>query len=133
MPDGKSLWIFTTDDDPLADEEESSEKVEKAASDLLENGVDVHLMPLKTPFNSEFYDSILSSPVETQEDMFDMDDLMDRIKRDFRKHRIALRLPMLLPNWRQKPDDPGIMIDFYRPMQIQKKPQPRTIHQETKR
>jgi len=134
LPDGKSLWIFTNDDNPMKDEDdEGQEKIEKAASDVVENGVDIHVWPMKTPFNSDFYDSILPSPVETQEDIFDMEELMDRIKREFRKQRIAFRCPMLLPNWRDQPEDPGIMIDFYRPVQIQKKPQPITIHQETKK
>lgn len=132
LPDGKSLWIFTNDDNPTADDEEPL-LIEKATSDLLENDVDIHVWPMKTPFTTDFYDSILAAPVETQENIFDMEELMDQIKREFRKHRVAFRLPMLLPNWRDHPEDPGIMIDFFRPIQIQKKPQPKTIHQETKR
>lgn len=132
LPDGKSLWIFTNDDDPLKDDEDR-EKIEKAAGDAIENGVEIHVWPMKTPFNSDFYDSILTTPVPETEETFDVEDLMDRIQREFRKQRKAFQCPMLLPNWREHPEDPGIMIDFYRPVQIQKKPQPFVIHQQTKK
>ena len=115
------------------EDEDGREKIEKAASDVIDNGIDIHIWPMKTPFRTDFYDSILTSPVETQQDIFDMEELMDRIKREFRKQRVAFRCPMLLPNWRDRPDDPGIMIDFYAPLQIQKKPQAITIHQKTKK
>jgi hypothetical protein len=103
--------------------------VEKAASDIFENGVDIQLWPLKTPFQSEFYDSILTGPVETQQ-MFDWEELMDRIKREFRKQRIAFHCPLIFPN---RTNDPGVALDFYRPVQVQKKPSPTSIHQETKK
>ena len=132
LPDAKSVCIFTNDDDPLRENDQERMKVEKAANDAIENGVELHLWPMKTNFRSDFYDSILRTPVETQES-FDMEDLMLRIHRDFRKTRTAFSCPMLLPDWRNRPDDPGIQIDFYRPVQLQSKPQPITIHQETKK
>lgn len=136
LPDGKSLWIFTNDDDPLADDPgaEGQTNIEKAASDLADNGVDVHVWPVKTPFKSDFYDGILSQPIEptqSEEDVFDVEELMDRIKREFKKIRTANKIPLLLPN--SPPESPGIMIDVFRPLQIQKKPQAKIIHQETKR
>lgn len=135
LPDAKSAWIFTNDDDPLGGNEEERTKVAKAANDAIENGVELHVWPMKTPFRGDFYDSILSAPVEAaqEEALFDMEALMDRIKRDFRKMRTAFSCPMLLPDWRSRPDDPGIQIDFYRTVQLQSKPQPVWIHQETKK
>lgn len=64
---------------------------------------------------------------------FDIDDMLDDIKRQWKKVRKAYSVPMFLPDWKDHPEYPGIQLDFFNIVQIQKKPTPIMIHQLTKK
>jgi hypothetical protein len=124
--DAKSVWIFSDNDDPG---EEEKEHLERIARDTLDNCVELHLWPLKDNFQTEWWNTILTSPIA--EAKMDMEDLKQTIHREWKKVRPAYSCPILLPDLKE--GDPGIMIDFYKCIQVQRKPQATTIHQQTKK
>jgi hypothetical protein len=124
--DAKSVWIFTDNDDPG---EEEKEHLERIARDAVDNGVELHLWPLKENFQTEWWNTILTCPI-TEVNM-DMEDLKETIHREWRKVRPAYSCPILFPDLKE--EDPGIMVDFYKCIQVQRKPQATTIHQQTKK
>lgn len=120
------MWIFTDTDV----EEDQREFVEKTARDIVENGLELHLYPMGQSFATDFWNDMLSSPLVMFEDLAD---LLEKIHRTYRKERHAFSIPLLLPDWRDSLDYPGIMVDFYRPVRTQRKPSAITIHQQSKR
>lgn len=124
--DAKSVWIFTDNDEP---DEQERLPLERVFMDATENGLELHLWPLKKNFQTDWYNTILTAPIA--ESSMDMEDLMEKIHREWRKVRPAFSCPILFPDL--KGEDPGIMVDFYKCIQVQSKPQPTTIHQQTKK
>jgi hypothetical protein len=123
--DAKSVWIFSDNDNPG---EEEKEHLERIAMDAVDNGVQLHLWPLKENFQTDWWNTILTCPIT--EAKMDMEDLTAAIHREWRKVRPAFSCPILLPDLNE--GDPGIMVDFYKCIQVQRKPQATIIHQQTK-
>lgn len=62
-----------------------------------------------------------------------MEAVLDSFNRAIRKVRKYTVLPLLLPGWKEREDDVGIMLDVYSRVQIKTKPQSVTVHQELNR
>lgn len=62
-----------------------------------------------------------------------MEAVLDSFNRAIRKVRKYTALPLLLPGWKEREDDVGIMLDVYSRVQIKTKPQSVTVHQELNR
>eukprot|EP00804_Cyclotella_cryptica_P014014 CCRYP_002509-RA/>CCRYP_002509-RA protein AED:0.24 eAED:0.24 QI:97/0.66/0.75/1/0.66/0.75/4/0/477 len=144
LPDSKSLWIFTNVDNPCHNNEGDAKQVAAIAKDVIENGIDIYLLPLpKKEKDGEFdrsifYDKFISSENDvydfTQSDgSLDVEAVLDSFDRAIRKVRKYTVLPMFLPGRRDRQDDPGIMLDLYSIVQIKTKPQAVTVHQELNR
>lgn len=138
LPDSKSLWIFTNKDNPCTNEGDARQ-IAAIAKDATENGIDIHLLPLP-PKNkgfdrSLFYDEILSreSVEYTQRGEMDVEAVLESFDQVIRKVRKYTVLPLLLPGWKDREDDPGIMLDLYSKIQSKTKPQSVTVHQELNR
>lgn len=144
--DAKTVWIFTNEDDPCGGNEDETKLMVIVAKDAVENGLDVQVWPLPrfngAPFCRKLFfnnitttrDDLRSFLLERQDDeegAFDLDDMIEDVLHQWKKVRRVSSLPLLLPDWRDKPDDPGIMVDLFGIIQIQRKPQSVTIHQLT--
>jgi len=72
---------------------------------------------------------------------FDLDEMMESIKIHWKKVRKAFSLPLLLPGGRnsnregnsnkKEGEETGIMLDFFRVVNVRRRPQPVTVHQGT--
>jgi hypothetical protein len=63
--------------------------------------------------------------------VFDLDSMLDKIGQQWKKVRRIFSIPILFPGWKERPKDNGIMVDFFRTIQVQKKPTAVTVHQKT--
>lgn len=128
-PDSKSIWIFTCRDTPCRDLSEERQYLLEAAKDVQENGISIQVWPLCINFDtSVFYNDILSTlPAED----FDYVDTLDSMQQQWNKIRRILSVPLLLPA--TPPEHPGIMLDFFRAVNPQRRPMPVWITQTTKK
>lgn len=159
--DSKTVWIFTNEDDPCQGSEDEKRLVGMVANDTAGNGIDIQLWPLpksistrssSPPFRRHvFFDSITTKNVHNGADsyedfylssscermdagvVFDFDDMLEDVQRQWKKVRRAYSVPLLLPDFRERPEHPGIQLDFFNIIQIQTKPSAVTIHQLTKK
>ena len=138
LPDAKALWIFTNNDNPCSNEGDARQ-VAAIAKDASENGIDIYLLPLppkeKVFDKSLFYDEMLSNHSEefAEDGAVDVEAVLESFDRAIRKVRKYSVMPLLLPGWKDREDDPGIMLDVYSMIQLKTKPSPVTVHQELNR
>ena len=155
--DARAVWIFTNRDDPTGGDADVREKVITVARDAVDNGLDLCVWPLPCadaygwrPFRRDLFFNSITTVDKTADREFDLatnraslgaddggggaidlDDILEDIGQRWKKMRKALTLPLLFPGWDDRPEDPRIMLDFYRIIQVQRKPAPVTVHQET--
>ena len=136
-PDAKTVWIFTNNDNPHSSNREERGLMILTSNDTKENGLDLQLWPLQkvdsSPFDTALlYDDFCTTPDQLRAHM-DMEELMEVIRQQAKTIRRAFSLPLLFPDWREQQDPTGIMLDFFRPIQQQKKPLPVWINPDTKK
>ena len=61
----------------------------------------------------------------------DLDEIMDQIMVQWKKVRSTQTIPLLFPDWKDRPDFPGIMLDIFSIVKVKSKPMHVTVHQET--
>jgi hypothetical protein len=159
-PDGRSIWIFTNDDNDSDGPDESKKILKTLVDDLRESGIEVAVWPLPKPdpqvktestesdddhdpneysFNYDFYDAIgVQSPMRDYTTLDDMKDMVHTMTAQWKKTRRLFCGPLLLPgqiqgSLSQSPPPPGIMLDFYNLVQIATLPAKIKIHQQTGR
>jgi hypothetical protein len=142
-PDSKSIWIITDNDNPYLGKDDSDvTSCIKAAENFRSSGMDIFVLPLgrKKFIHETFWDKVVSRPEsapmlnESEDAMSNLDSLVEMIQAQWAPSRKQFSLPLLLPDWRDHPDSPGIMLDFFRPVNIRKKPgKDFKIHVETKK
>lgn len=123
-----------------------------------ENGIDLFLLPLpknmdvkeggvgsgvETQFDKDiFYKTIVSPRSQEMEEIdtmtqsdgaVDIEVVLDFFDRAIRKVRKYSSLPLLLPGWKDRENDPGIMLDLFSMVQLKTKPQAVIVHQELNR
>lgn len=160
--DTKSLWIFTTNDDPCAGDTQEQQHMETMAKDAAESGIRIHVLPLKSSSQhsfdvTKFWNRIIRpSPLQPQGDpvfvgsttweeeggatssatpSLDVDDVLRHLQK-WEVTRKVFSHPLLLPDWKDRgetEETPHIMLDFYRVVQLQRKPTHVMLHQQTKR
>jgi len=134
--DSKQIWIFTNDDNPCP--EEALRIMQTTVNDVKENGIELVVWPLpKTNANefdySLFYDTIqATTPLRDYgSENTSLEAILCDMQVRWKKTRRAFAVPLLLPNWRDHPDRPGIALDVYRMILPGKTPAKVPIHQET--
>lgn len=141
LPDAKSIWIFTNQDNPCSSDFDKIQTVTHAR-DLKDASVDIHVMPMpkKTgDFDKSLLYNDLLSPISLQENVdcfadnngtLDIEDVLENFGHFARKARKYAYVPLFLPGWKEREGDPGIMLDLYSVVRERKKPIPITVHQE---
>uniref|UniRef100_A0A6U3Y072 SAP domain-containing protein n=1 Tax=Skeletonema marinoi TaxID=267567 RepID=A0A6U3Y072_9STRA len=141
LPDAKTIWIFTNQDNPCSSEFDKIQTITHA-KDLKDATVDIHVMPLPKKsgdFDKTFLYNDLLSPISVQEDVdcfadnsgtLDIEDVLEHFGHFARKVRKYAYVPLFLPGWKEREGDPGIMLDLYSVVRERKKPVPITVHQE---
>jgi hypothetical protein len=137
-PDAKTVWIFTNEADPCRGSEDEQRLLIRAAEDAAENGLDFHVWKLpkagneKGTWGDSVFTQFASNVDFLKEEMdFDMEDMMYRVQQQGKKARKSLTFPLLLPDWRENPDCPGILVDAFRTVQVTKRPTPIIVSQRT--
>eukprot|EP00934_Nitzschia_sp_Nitz4_P005057 Nitzschia sp. Nitz4//scaffold60_size111251//33095//35408//NITZ4_004142-RA/size111251-augustus-gene-0.120-mRNA-1//-1//CDS//3329555549//5047//frame0 len=140
--DSRSIWILTNRSNPY--EETSQRFLETIAQDAKESGIELVVWPLPdaTQESDHFdmgqlyngivsYDVFQGQRIATTEGM---DDGLDDLQQQWKKVRRLYWGPLVLPDWRDQDSDmPSIMVDWYRFIQMAKKPGRVQIDQRTKR
>ena len=127
VPDSNSIWILTNNDTPHKNEEDAI-RIIANARDAMENGIDINVFPLppkdKVFDKSIFYNKFISeSHVYTKNSPINAGSLLGMFNRVIRKIRKCAFLPLLLPGWKERKDDEGvIMLDLYNTTQIESMP-----------
>lgn len=141
LPDSKSIWIFTNQDNPCYNEFDKIQTIIHA-KDMKDSAVDIHVMPMpKTAgdFDKALLYNDLLSPVSLHEDVncfetnggtLDIDDVLENFGHFARKVRKYASVPLFLPGWKEREGQPGIMLDLYSMVRERKKPVPISVHQE---
>lgn len=139
-PDAKTVWIFSNEPDPCHGNDEAKRLLMKTVEDAAENGLDFHVWKLPKADDPEavwgdsiFTDFVSNADCLKEEMDFDFDDMMYRIQQQSNKQRKTLTFPLLLPDWRDNPKCPGIMVDAFRTTQPSKRPLPVAVNQRTSR
>ena len=142
LPDSKSIWIFTNQDNPCSSEFDKIQTITHA-KDLKDAVVDIHVMPMPKK-SSDFdkallYNDMLShNRLDEDVDCFennndgslDIEDVLEKFGHFARKVRKFAYVPLFLPGWKEREGDPGIMLDLYSVVRVRQKPVPITVHQE---
>mmetsp|Transcript_44054 Transcript_44054/g.93790 ORF Transcript_44054/g.93790 Transcript_44054/m.93790 type:complete len:711 (+) Transcript_44054:140-2272(+) len=145
LPDSKTVWIFTNQDDPCRDNEGQRTRMDALRKDCRDADIAVHVLPLprKDARGGEggfdrtiFYDGFTTpykldqGEVDSDDGVVDVEAVVENFAMGTRKRRKYATLPLLLPGWKERPDHPGIMLDLYSLVQVRSKPQKITVHQE---
>lgn len=116
--------------------------------DYQEAGVAIHVLPLPRKQSagveiSEFDHTIFYSNLVPSIDYVreatdsignvDVEAILNRFDVGTKKRTKYATLPLLLPGWKERKDNTGIMLDLYGTVQIRSKPQKIPIHQENNR
>lgn len=138
--DSRSIWIFTNRENPYSS---SSHLIKNVAREAKEQGIQIVVWPLlsNTPpprssleFAWEpFFSNIISEiPFEHRlQSLNELQDGLDELQRYGKKVRRLYWGPMWLADWKEH--EVNIMIDWFRFVQMQKKPAKTEIDQQTKR
>eukprot|EP00574_Skeletonema_japonicum_P002359 CAMPEP_0201723992 /NCGR_PEP_ID=MMETSP0593-20130828/7847_1 /ASSEMBLY_ACC=CAM_ASM_000672 /TAXON_ID=267983 /ORGANISM="Skeletonema japonicum, Strain CCMP2506" /LENGTH=712 /DNA_ID=CAMNT_0048215169 /DNA_START=85 /DNA_END=2223 /DNA_ORIENTATION=+ len=141
LPDAKSIWIFTNQDNPCSSNFDKIQTITHG-KDLKDANVDIHVMPMPKKsgdFDKSLLYNDLLSPISLQENVdcfadnngtLDIEDVLENFGHFARKARKYAYVPLFLPGWKEREGDPGIMLDLYSVVRERKKPVPITVHQE---
>jgi non-homologous end joining protein Ku len=141
LPDSKSIWIFTNQDNPCSSEFDKIQTITHA-KDLKDAAVDIYVMPMPKK-SGDFdkallYKDLLSQVslnadvdcFENKDGTLDIEDVLENFGHFARKVRKYAYVPLFLPGWKEREGGPGIMLDLYSVVRERKKPVPITVHQE---
>jgi len=153
--DSRSIWIFTNRDNPYPSSSSSSSSssaaalIQNVARDAEEQGIQIAVWPLpsnhSTPSQvfawSLFFENVVSYPDNPFQDRLqsleELHDGLDDLKFYGKKLRRAYWGPMWITNTEHDDDnndeEPQIMIDWFRFVQMATKPKLVQIDQQTKR
>ncbi|EED91329.1 ATP dependent DNA ligase 1 [Thalassiosira pseudonana CCMP1335] len=135
LPDSKAVWIFTNQDDPCKGNIREMSQLASMGHEYQENGIDLFLLPLpkNMKFDKDvFYKTIIDTMTQS-DGAVDIEVVLDFFDRAIRKVRKYSSLPLLLPGWKDRENDPGIMLDLFSMVQVKTKPQAVIVHQEMNR
>ena len=133
--DLKSIWIFTNHDNPHQGRDEEKRQLAQIITDLADGGTDFVVWSLPKADGCVFDPKLLYSDLQClvhAPATFDMEEMLENIGHQAKKPRRVLCMPMVLPDWKDHKEEPGIMVNFYKIVQQQRKPQPKWINQATK-
>lgn len=148
LPDSKAVWIFTNQDDPCHGvEHQKTRLTNQVKADFNEANIAIHVMPLpkksvesgdgSDDFDQSIFYNYLTAPYKRVEDVkddetgaVDMESVVERFEIGVKKRRKYGTIPLLLPGWKEREGDPGIMLDLYSAVQVRSKPQKIPVHQE---
>jgi hypothetical protein len=149
LPDSKSVWIFTNQDDPCHGDEAKITRIHMATRDFQEAGIAIRILPLPKKTSSGvgmiefdhsiFYSNFISPNycvrvAADSKGTVDVEAILDRFDVVTKKRRKYATLPLLLPGWKDRKDSNiGIMLDLFGTVQVRNKPQKIPVHQETNR
>lgn len=138
--DVKSIWIFTNEDNPHDSSGDEKRQLTQLIKDIADGGTEILLWPLPKANGNSFDTSLFYR--DTSSEIYDgasvlsdfsMEDLLDRIAVRGKKPRRLMSIPLLWPVWKQQnSEEKSMIVDFYKIVQPQKKPQPKWINQMTK-
>ena len=116
--------------------------------DCQESDISIHVLPLpknssadgddeEGRFDQEIFYNDLTATYKRIEDVrdsetgaVDIEAFVDRFHFGAKKRRRLKTIPLLLPGWKEREGDPGIMLDLYGIVQVRKRPQKLSVHQE---
>jgi Ku70/Ku80 N-terminal alpha/beta domain len=133
--DLKSIWIFTNVDNPHLGHDDEKRQLAQIVADVSDGGTDFVVWSLPKADGGPFDPSLLYEDLQClvhSPPTFDMKEMLENITHQAKKPRRVLSMPMLFPDWKVHKSEPGIMVDFFKLVQEQKKPQPKWINQSTK-
>jgi hypothetical protein len=149
-PDGRSVWIFTNDDQMSMEgsnpntQQELHNILRTQIDDIRETGIELVIWPLpESPatFSYEFYDSFGFLCPARDIELDEIKDLVNQMSMQWKRTRRLFCGPLLLPGQipygdkssSQLAPPPGIMLDFFSLVQIATPPTKVPIHQQTGR
>lgn len=142
----KTIWIFTNEDNPCYGNEEEKKHLIVCANDVVDNGVDIYAWPLPRLSSITFDWSVLFNCITTKDSYTDetslllrkenvpfttLDDILSLIQQQWKKSRRSFSVPLLFPGYEERVNDPGIQLDFFLPVSIQRMPGYVMVHQES--
>jgi hypothetical protein len=136
--DSRSIWIFSNRENPYPS---SPYLIQNVARDAKEQGIQIVVWPLPSPTTTTplfshlpFYQDIASYNAfdHRLQSLEDLQDGLEDLQQHFKKIRRLYYGAMLLPDWREQEDKAAIMIDWYRFVQLAKKPSKVQIDQHSK-
>ena len=146
MPDSKAIWIFTNQDDPCRGDTNQKSRIIMIKKDCQENDIAIHVLPLpknsseadeQSSFDQTILYNDLTAHYKRIEDARDSDTgavdinaFVERFQIGMKKRRKLMTVPLLLPGWKEREHDPGIMLDLYGVVQVRTRPQKLSVHQE---
>jgi len=146
LPDSKAIWIFTNQDDPCHGDEAQKSRINMVRKDCREAEIAIHILPLpkksseedeKSGFDQSIFYNDLTDHYKRVEDVeysateaVDIDAFVEKFEMGTKKRRRYATVPLLLPGWKERKDNPGIMLDLYGVVQVRNKPQKVSVHQE---
>eukprot|EP00980_Cylindrotheca_fusiformis_P030410 scaffold24788_cov117-Cylindrotheca_fusiformis.AAC.2 len=137
--DSKSIWIFTSKENPYSSE--LRRQVHMVAEECHESGVQIVVWPLmeaeqenKQFDQSLFFESMCQEQVfeERLSDMEQLQEGLEDLRQCWKKVRRAYHGPMRMPDWRDREDATAIMVDWFKLVQFAKKPSMVQIDLQTK-
>ena len=112
VPDKKQIWIFSSQDNPIV-EEDVRRILKESASNAHDNKIEVLVWPVvKDPESfdaDEFYGQVLSAEAPCEDDN-SCAEFVSTVEVISKRTRRAFALPLLFPNWRETPDKPNITL-----------------------
>ena len=133
--DLRSIWIFTNHDNPHQGHDDEKRQLAQIIGDLAEGGTDFVVWSLPKADERVFDTRLLYEDLQClvhAPPTFDMSEMLENISHQAKRPRRVLCLPMIFPDWKAHKEESGIMVNFYKIVQEQKKPQPKWINQATK-
>jgi len=156
VADLRRVWIMTNNDNPVGGNMREGDQIVRLARDCAERGIEMDIWPLPTSdkskvFNKKlFYHRIITGEEnwlgnededggEEEDDKrkrepmngLDYNALFNRVQHSFKRRTRMARLPIHFgPAWGER-EGAGISVDVHFPIQVKRRPLPKTINSET--
>ena len=139
------MWIFTNQDDPTHGDENQRNRLSTLKKDCREADIALHVLPLPKnahggaaiKFDRDIIYNDLTSSYKRVEDVceesggvVDIEVILENFAKGMKKRRKYATVPLLLPGWKERKDDPGILLDLYSIVTTRSKPAKVAVHQE---
>lgn len=113
IPDKKQIWILTSQDNPIKDDDVRG-ILKESTSNVHENGIELLVWPVvKDPesFDAEiFYEDVLGAKSPCDDEDNSTSEFVSTVEVLSKRSRRAFTLPLLFPNWRETGDTANMML-----------------------